>query len=90
MRINVDKVETKPYRPLFSRAEISITVVEVTIPEHNISLSLSHREDDRPKGYYVDTYIQNGHVHFCHGEGDRTVSKQVADGELLAAILDAV
>lgn len=85
MDFTITKIERKPYRPLFASADINLLVATVEVEGH--SLGFSHRDDDPDGVWGADSHFgPDGYPHFSHGEGDRTVAKQTASGDLADAL----
>ena len=90
MLINVTNVTARHSRPLFAPADRLLTTVTVEFPEHDRRMTLDQWEGEE-EWYSASMFtISNGYPHYCHGDGDRTVRKEVAAGPLKEAIEDAV
>lgn len=85
--MQIKQIERKTYRPIFAREDIGLVVATVDVEGQ--TLILSHRDDDGEGVWAADAHFgANGFPHFSHGEGDRTVRKQIA-GQELSDMLDA-
>lgn len=77
--------------PMFGGTPVAMTVatVEIDIPGDGVTtMTFSHREDDREGMWLADSRIgPNGELHFVHGAGERTCSKQIAGPKIVSAIL---
>jgi hypothetical protein len=94
MLFSITEVKRSVYFPLFAQHGEDMLLVTLTMPDENGEVhtyGLSKREDE--DHWYLDSHIMpNGAPHYVHGEGDRSVLKNVLPHEspIHVAIEEAV
>lgn len=91
MEVIVKSVERKePTLGLSTpRGATHLDVAHVDVKQGNTELQFGFSRYSTENQWYLDIQMTNGLPVFCHGEGSRSCSKQVAQGLLQEAIDNA-